>query len=374
MAIPAAPATSSVILQTGNGQNLISWPIIPGATTYFVQRSLDGVNWALLATLTGVPLATSYVDSAVNVQTSYFYQVAASNISGTSAYTPSYPPNITPCLPGQINLGYLRYFSKLRCDQLNSEFLTDDEWDFGINQDANELYDLMIAAYGDDYFFAPPMLVPVTGAQSYPLPNGSNYLGSLVNGAWTPNPAGTPAAAFYKLNGIDANVSGAAPGPNAGWIPLSRSNWSDRDRYTTWPGQAGALNNIYQMSYRIMGSNVFLFPQNTNMLTQWWYVPILPQMLQDTDMLPFSISGWSEYVIVSAAIRGATKEESFDMVNILSAQKESLRIRIETMAANRDVGQPNTVSNVRSTMGDPGFSDWGNGFGSGGFGGSGGGY
>jgi hypothetical protein len=48
--------------------------------------------------------------------------------------------------------------------------------------------------------------------------------------------------------------------------------------------------------------------------------------------------------------------------------------RIEVTASNRDVGQPNTVSNVRATMGDPGFSSWGNGFGAGGFGGSGGGF
>ena len=370
MAAPSAPASDSVILQTGNGQNLLSWPIISGATSYKVQRSTDGVTFSLLSS----PATNYYVDSTVSVGTSYYYQVAAHNTSGDSSYTASYPALITPCLPGQMNLGYLRYFSQLRADQLNSEFLTEDEWNFNINQASFELYDILVAAYGDDYFLAPPLLVPITGNQSYPLPNGSNYLGGLQNQAWTPGAGSTPAAALYKLNGIDANVSGAAPGPNAGWIPLSRSNWSDRDRYTTWPGQAGALNNIYQMSYRIMGNNIYLFPQNNNMLIQMWYVPILPQMLQDTDMLPFSISGWSEYVIVTAAITAATKEESYDLVQALGGQKAALLQRIETMAANRDVGQPNTVSNVRSTMGDPGFSDWGNGFGAGGFGGSGGGY
>jgi hypothetical protein len=249
--------------------------------------------------------------------------------------------------------------TQLRADKLNSLYLTTDEWNFNINQSANELYDMLVVKFGEDYFFAPPLIISLTGAQSYPLPNGSNY---PVNGSFAP--------ALYKLNGIDANVSGYALGPNAGWVPLARSNWSDRDRYTTWPGQAGALNNIYQMSYRDMGNNLFLFPANTNMVIQIWYVPILTQMLLDTDMLPFSISGWSEYVIIDAAMKAMIKEESTQKWQALALTKKGMIERIEVAAANRDVGQPNAVSNVRATMGDPGFSSWGNGFGGGGFGGS----
>lgn len=345
-----------MILQTGNGQNLVSWPLISGATSYSVQRATDGITFSTV----GSPASNNYVDSNALVGTNYYYQVASVNGSGTSAYTASSPTLITPCLPGQINLGYLRYFSQLESDQLNANFLTQDEWNFNINRSSDELYDLLVTKYGEDYFQAPPLLIPLTGLSSYPIPDGSNY---PINGVNSP--------ALYKLSGIDANVSGAAPGPNAGWVPLSRANWSDRDRYTTFPGQAGALNNIYQMSYRQMGNSLFIFPTNSNQLIQLWYVPIRPQMLLDTDMLPFSISGWSEYVIVDAAMKAARKEESWDLVNVLKADKSALLERIETTAANRDVGQPNTISNVRATMGDPGFSNWGNGFGGGGFGGSG---
>jgi hypothetical protein len=356
MAIPSAPASNTVILTTGNGQNLLSWPIISGATSYSVQRSTDGVNFSALAT----PAVNYYVDSTATIGTAYYYQVASTNISGTSSYTASYPTLITPCLPGQINLGYLRYFSQLAADQINSSFLTTDEWNFNINQSANELYDILVTKYGEDYFLAPPLIISLTGATSYPVPDGSNY---PVNGSNSP--------ALYKLSGIDANISGQTLGPNAGWIPLSRSNWSDRDRYTTWPGQAGALNNIYQMSYRQMGQSLFLFPANTNMVIQLWYVPILKQLLLDSDMMPFSISGWSQYVIVDCAIKAATKEESYDLAEELKGQKKDLLERIETTAANKDVGQPNAVSNVRATMGDPGFSNWGSGYGGGGFGGGG---
>lgn len=356
MSAPYTP--QNVVLQTGNGQNLVTWNIVAGATGYQVQRSVDSITFTNL----GTSLTPSYLDAAVTVGTAYYYQVAATNGSGTSNYNvPSggSPTSIVPCLPGQITLGYLRYLSKLRADKLNSEYLTIDEWNSNINQSIYELYDILVTKFGDDYFFAPPLVISLTGQPSYPVPDGSNYSG---------------AAALYKLNGIDANISGAAPGPNAGWIPVSRSNWSDRDKYTTWPNQAGALNNIYQMSYRVMGNNLFIFPVNQNQLIQLWYVPVMTQLLRDTDMLAFSISGWSEYIIVDAAMKAMIKEESLEKWNALNNSKQLQILRIETTAANRDVGQPNAVSNIRATAGDPGFSNWGGGYGGSGFGGGGSGY
>jgi uncharacterized membrane protein YgcG len=97
-------------------------------------------------------------------------------------------------------------------------------------------------------------------------------------------------------------------------------------------------------------------------------------MLLDTDMLPFSFTGWVEYVINDSAKKAMIKEESLQKWTALDNANTTIRERIETTAANRDVGQPNTVSNTRSSMGDPGFSNWGNGFGGGGFGGGGSGY
>lgn len=351
MPVPSAPNTP--VLQTGNGKILVSWDLVSGATSYGVQRSSDGITFSTVSS----PAGNSYLDSAVSVGTTYFYQVDAINGSGSSAYTASYPPNITPCLPGQINLGYMRYMSQLRADKLHSQYLTEDEWNWNIGQSVTGLYDLLVTKFGDDYFLAPPLYIPLSGLDRYPLPDGSNYAGS---------------AAIYKLNGVDASISGGGTGPNSAWIPLARFNWSDRDRYTTYPGQTGALNNICQMAYRMMGSNIEVIPANTTQTLRLRYVPILTQMLQDTDMLPFSISGWSEYVINDAAMKAMIKEESLEKWNALAAANAQIIERIETTAANRDVGQPNSVSNIRATTGDPGFSNWGmggGGFGGGGFGG-----
>ena len=62
------------------------------------------------------------------------------------------------------------------------------------------------------------------------------------------------------------------------------------------------------------------------------------------------------------------KEESFEQAGVLEARKRQLLESIETTAANRDVGQPNSVSDTRSATGfygEGGFS--GNGGGQGGW-------
>ena len=121
-----------------------------------------------------------------------------------------------------------------------------------------------------------------------------------------------------------------------------------------------------------MGNNLYVIPASTNQTLRISYVPIMTQLLLDTDMLDFSLSGWSEFIIVDSAMKAMVKEESLEKWNALNQHKNQLIERIETTAANRDIGQPNSVSNVRATMGDPGFSNFGSGYGGGsGFGGGG---
>lgn len=344
MPAPSAPSANSVVLQTGNGQNFLSWPIISGATSYSVQRSTDGVTFSTIAS----PAVNTYLDSAPTLGTNYYYQVAAVDVSGPSAYTPSYPISIVPCPSGQINLGYLRYLSTLRADQLNGEFLTIDEWNSNINQSGFELYDILVTKFGEDYFLAPSVTFTTTGAKNYPLPDGVTTIGGSIP------------PAMYKLVGVDCGV---AVGNNA-WVTLPRYNWIDRNKFIYPQLQANALG-VFNLSYREMGNQLFFIPNpSAGQYIQLWYVPMMTQLLQDTDMLPFSISGWSEYVIVDAAIKAAIKEESYDLVAALNSSKAALLERIETTAANRDVGQPNTISDTRANTG---FYD-GGGFGGAGHG------
>ena len=85
--MPTPSAPSNVILQTGNGQNLVSWNLSIGATSYSIQRSVDGISFVSVGTAT----TNTYLDTSVVVGTSYWYQVASVGVGGTSAYTACYP-------------------------------------------------------------------------------------------------------------------------------------------------------------------------------------------------------------------------------------------------------------------------------------------
>lgn len=352
------------ILQTGNGQNFLTWNLIVGVTEYVVQRSTDGVNWTTIAT----PTTNNYLDTTVLVGTNYFYQIGAT--ATPTQYTPSQPNSITPCAPGQINLGYLRYQSRLLADMLKSNFLTNDEWNNNINLSIQELYGLLVQKFGEDYFLAPLQVFQTAGQQFYPLPDGTNYLNT--NGI--PDPNGKPALACFKVYGMDLNSYGAQLSNATGWVSMSRFNIADRNKYNLMLGAAS--NNVAgqycQFQYREMGSSVEILPINSGQYLRLWYVPIAVQLLQDTDMMPFGYSGWWEYVINDVAAKALEKQQMFDQAMAKMNRKNAMAVRIETEAANRDVGQPNTATNSRSMLGDPNFGGGIYGNGTGGWGSGGG--
>ncbi len=353
MAINALTSTpQNLVITTGNGQIYLTWQQVVGATGYTVQRSTTGIvgSFTTIDSSVAVP---NYLDTSVTPGVEYWYQVSSNNSGGTSNFatlgTNNLPLTIVPCLPGQINLGYLRYMSKLRADKLMSEFVTDDEWNFNINQSMKKLYDILVTKFGDKYFLAPPIQFFTNGTEAYPLPNGQNYGG---------------APALYKLAGVDCGINAS----NNEWFTLPKFNWIDRNRYSTLQ-LAGTVQSIYGLAYCDFGNTLYFIPLPTNAQTiQLWYIPIVTELLQDTDMMPFSISGWSELVIIDAAIKALVKEESYEQAAALANERQIMVDRIETTAANRDVGQPNTVSNTRARCGDQNFGSFG-GFGTSGFGG-----
>jgi hypothetical protein len=229
---------------------------------------------------------------------------------------------------GRLTLAEIRQAARQRSDMVNSQFVTDPEFDSYINQSAYELYDLIIQKYGSDYYVASPLVFTIAPNQdTHPLPND-----------------------FYKGLGVDLQINNALDR----WVRLNRFNFSDRNRFQSAVAQPilGRTN----LRYRFRDNVLWFTPVPSAGLTfRLWYIPRLTELVLDTDVLD-GVSGWTEYVIIDAAIKALQKEESD--VSVLSGQKQAMIARIEAAAENRDAGSPSTVSDtaVMST-------EWGNGVG-----------
>lgn len=324
MAVPAQPQNFWV--QQGDGKVQVTWNITTGATSYSVFRSTDGVNFSSV----GTPTVNEYTDTSVTVDTLYYYKVAAVNGSGTGSYTS--PKYVIPTLNGRLSLGEIRLRAQQASDLENSGFVSMPEWNFYINQSAKEYYDLLITAY-EDYFIAPVLRFATNGSsQFYDLPNGQNYSGVKP---------------FYKLYGVDCGLDNS----NNAWVSLKKFNFIERNRYV-FPQINSTFLGVFNLQYRLLGDQIEFIPTpSANQYIGLWYFPRLPALLKDTDSLD-GFSGWTEYVIVDAAIKAVRKQEGD--TTLLNAQKMMLKQRIEQTAQNRDAGQPDNISDTRS---------WGNRYG-----------
>lgn len=340
MAIPIPP--QNLILQTGNRKNYLTWDISPGATSYLVQRSLDNVNWDAPITISGTPLYTKYQDASVTVGIQYWYQVAAVNATGTSAYSSPSSNSIDSLVPAptsEMSLLILRRHAQEKADRINSNFVTVSEWNAFITLAMYELYDLLIDTY-QDYQVATPIQFTTNGAQYlFPLPDGNITFTNRITNTIIVAPA------FYRLLGMDLSLNTA----NNAYVTMGKFNFTERNDYV-YPNAAGTIYGVFNMRYQLVGSNLMVIPTPTaNQILSMWYIPRLDELVSDTDITTLGISGWLQYAIVRAAKYALDKEESD--TSKLDTEIAYLKGRIEESAINRDAGLPNTISRVRGFNG-----------------------
>lgn len=211
-----------------------------------------------------------------------------------------------------VTLAQLKERVRQRADMESSTFVTDAELTTYINSSIAELHDLLVAAYGSDYFLSESTFSTVDGTANYSLP-----------------------ATFYKLVGIDCQIN------NSDWVSLRPFNFNERNRNQDLTfGTAGGPN----LRYRVMGANVKLSPTPGGVYSmKVWFVPKATALSADADTFD-DLNQFSEYVIVDSAIKCMQKEESD--VSVLMAQKAELKRRIEVMAENRDAGNSESVSDI----------------------------
>lgn len=215
-----------------------------------------------------------------------------------------------------MTLAELRSAVRQRSDMENSLFVKDSELNSYINQSYFELYDLLVQKYGDNYFVASPYSFTTDGTNDeYNLPSD-----------------------FYKLLGVDLALSQSTDS----WVTIKPFNFQERNRYAVPNFQS--FYGITNLRYRLQGNKLKLTPiPQANQPMRIWYVPRMTTLANNNDTVD-GISGWTEYIIIDAAIKCLQKEESD--CTVLLAQKAAIIQRIENAAENRDAGFPKTVSDV----------------------------
>jgi hypothetical protein len=323
----------NVTAEQADGNIAITWAGSPGAVSYTVNKSTDGVNFTTLASgLTGL----NYVDSLPGTGVLFYYTVTAVNGSGSAS--PSLAASMVAAPPSEMSLMELRLRAQQTADRVNSQFVTTTEWNSFLRLALYELYDLLVGTY-EDYGIAPPVLIQTNGSQSgYALPDGvTNYLGGSYNGS-----SGAPAKALYKLTGVDLGVNTS----NNAWVTLNRFNMIDRNKFV-YPNSTSQIYGVFNLRYRVLGNNIEFIPiPSGNQTIRLWYIQKLPALPLYTDVTTLGTSGWLRYAIVRAAKYALDKEEGSD-TSALAQELMFLKQRIEEMASNRDAGQPDKISETR---------------------------
>lgn len=298
-----------------------------------------------------------------------------------------------------VSLGALRLQSRFRSDMQNNNAISDAEFNSYISNSRKELFDLLVSAYGNNYYWATFYQFTLTSEQYYPFPDGSaDFL----------NVDGSIAEKYYKLLGIDLQYSGSP----SGWISLQRIELIERNKYA-YPNTATNFSGYTNLKYTPMKDGIWVTPlPMAGQLMRVWYVPTPPALqymlsssitlesstitLSDvtgltvgmnvygtgitlgttisavnttTNQITISttaqatnptatlsywsdattvdgIAGWEEYVIIDAAIKAKIKQEE-DFQGLL-LQKNDMKTRIESMAEGRDVGQASHTSDALS--------------------------
>lgn len=215
------------------------------------------------------------------------------------------------------SLGSIRADAQSRADMVNSTFITTSEWNRFINNAYTELYDLLTSKYGDTYFCQPPLQMVLDGTtQLYTLPPD-----------------------FLKLKGVDLAV--ALPD---WWVTLQAFPFAERNRFALRNYQS--FYGLSNLRYQLIGNQIMFAPiPAAGQTVRIWYIPRITPLSVDTDTIE-DISGWDQYVIVSAVIDALGKEESD--TTLWEREVADIRARLEFAAENRDPGQPQTVSDTQA--------------------------
>jgi hypothetical protein len=284
------------------------------ANIYYVSRSVDNVTFAELAPTS----LLTYNDTSAIVGTLYYYIVQAGN--GTFSSNPTASLVGQALNPGQTTVGNMIMEVQQRCNKEGSMAYTIQEWTSMVSQSAKELWDILAQKFGDDYFVAVPYTYTTgNNQQLYPLPSD-----------------------FKALLGVEVALN---PGDANSYVTLKKFEFIQRNLWN-YPN-VYTFYGITNMRYRLNGNNIMIVPTSqAGQTIRIWYVPRPSQLINSWDTLD-GVAGWEEYVIADVCSKALIKEESFEQAQAFEMLKAALLTRVEEAAENRDIGEPECVSDSK---------------------------
>lgn len=315
MAVPPIGSVltpSGFIVLSAEGQVVLNWNYTPLATTFYINRSTDNTTFTNI----GQTSALEYSDSTGVVGTLYYYQLQAATVSFSS--NPTLSVTGQSLNPGETTVGNIMLESKQRCDKVNTENITQQEWVSMINQSYKELYDILIQKFADEYYVATPYSYTTSqDLQLYPLPTD-----------------------FYKLLLVECALN---PGDQNSWVTLREFQFIQKNLYN-YPN-VYTFYGITNLRYRLTGTNLNIVPVPQGGQTiRIWYAP-RPSQLISLNQTVDGVSGWEEYIVADVCRKAMIKEESDS--GPFAQQKGELMKRIEEAAENRNIGEPERVSDSK---------------------------
>jgi len=317
---------------------------------------------------------------------------------------------------GVVTLLDLMTLIRQEVDMVSSQFVTEPELVGYVQNSYKDLYNLLVTAYGEDYYASIPATIVTVGSQDkYDLPTGNNQFLDGEGNTITP-------PAFYKLLGVDLQLS---PNNPQGYITLKTFPFSERNRFAI-PNFA-SFWGFTNIRYRLLGDQLWLTPiPASGQKIRLYYVPrptnlintiiggvtaqsatvnvsanqigscavgqnvfgsgiladttiiavdtilntiTMSKVSQGTSTTPLQvfdyntpidgIAGWEEFIVIDAAIKCRDKEESD--VTVLVARRMKKEKDLEGIAANRDPGTAARTADVMTDIWNT--NNQGNGYG-----------
>lgn len=221
-------------------------------------------------------------------------------------------------MSGNVTLAELRNSAMDRADMNGQGLVSQATWNEYINKSKDRLYDLLISAYGADYYVADPYEISlISGTERYALP--TDYYKTIK--------------VEYKIDRDNSFV-------------LRRFSPSSKNRSSIlYP-----YGRDYGYEYREMGDYLYIYPvPSGNASLNLWYVPLSTNLTSDSDELK-GFNGWEEYIIIDVAVKALRKEES----DTADLERDLIRLKVELqeMAEERNLGEAHKILDVTRPLRD----------------------